>query len=444
MQPETRYARLGAEHIAYQVLGDGAIDVVFVPEWANHLELQWEQPACARFLERLGSYSRLIMFDKRGTGLSDPVRMSGVSGVEDWIDDMTAVLDTVGSQPAVLVGSGAGGPMTMLYAATFPDRVRRVVLLNTAARFVAADDYPIGLPAGRVKQAVRWTEDNWGTGATIAGAAPSVGDEAARTFHGRMQRQSASPSVAAAFQEIILGIDLREVLASLHLPTLVLHRSEDRLVSVEHGRYLGAHIPDAKYVELAGADHVYYYGDAEPLLREIQEFVTGCPAPVEPDRVLATMLFTDIVRSTDRNVELGDAHWRALLDRHDAAVRHELERFHGREINTVGDAFFAAFDSPSRAVRCAWAIRDAANSLGLHERAGMHTGEVEVRGDDYAGVAVTIASRVAALAEADEVLITRTVKDIIGGSDIRFVDRGTAVLRGVPDEWQLYAVKIDS
>jgi class 3 adenylate cyclase len=439
--PQTRYARVGDEFVAYQSQGDGPVDLMFVPEWTNHVELQWEEPACARFLDRLSSFSRLVLFDKRGTGLSDPVALDKVSGLEPWMDDVHAVLDAVDARDAVIVASGAGGPMAMLYAATHPDRTRALVLCNTAARLVTSDDYPYGLSPELVPRVLAWTRDTWGTGSTFPMGAPSAAADAhSKDFHARMQRQSASPGVAVAMQEMLLGVDVRSVLPALRMPVLVLHRSDDQLVSIEHGRYLAEHIDGARFVTLPGNDHLYYAGDADALLDEIQEFVTGARGTPEPDRVLATVLFTDIVGSTDVAVNLGDARWRMLLDRHDAVVRHQLERFRGREIDTTGDGFFATFDGPARALRCACAIRDAVRGIGLEVRVGVHTGEIEVRGSNYSGIGVNIGARVGAHAAAGEVLVTRTVVDLVAGSGIQFVDRGTARLKGVPGEWQLAAV----
>ncbi|HEX5095617.1 MAG TPA: adenylate/guanylate cyclase domain-containing protein [Acidimicrobiia bacterium] len=441
MAGRTEYARIGDASVAYQVVGDGNLDLVFVPEWMTHLELQWQEPACARFLERLASFARLILFDKRGVGLSDPIAVGEGSGLDPWMDDVNAVLDHAKSQRAAFVGTGAGGPMTMLYAASHPERVSALVCCNTGARFMQTDDYPYGAPAGIVEEAVQYTRDTWGSGQLFPMGAPSLATSpAAREFHARFQRQAAGPGVAAEMQRMVLGIDVRPILSSIQVPTLVVHRAEDALVDVAHGRYLAEHIPGATYVELPGEDHLYFAGDAGLLVQEIQTFVTGKPVEVEPDRVLATVLFTDIVGSTDRAVELGDRRWRDLLDRHDALVREQLMVFRGREIDTAGDGFFATFDGPARALRAACAIRDAVRTIGLDIRVGVHTGEVDVRGDTYSGIGVHIGARVGALAEAGEVLTTKTVADLVAGSGIAFADRGTHRLKGVPDDWQLMAV----
>jgi pimeloyl-ACP methyl ester carboxylesterase len=437
----TEYARLGDASVAYQVVGDGDLDVVFVPEWMTHLELQWQEPACARFLDRLAAFSRLIVFDKRGVGLSDPIAVGEGSGLDPWMDDVNAVLDAAKSERAAFIGTGAGGPMTMLYAASHPERVSALVCCNTGARFVQGDDYPFGAPAGIVDEAVAYTRDTWGSGALFPVGAPSLAEsDAARDFHARFQRQAAGPGVAADMQRTVLGIDVRPILSSIQAPTLVLHRTDDALVDVALGRYLAEHIPGVTYVELPGADHLYFAGDTTALLQEIQTFLTGTPVEIEPDRVLATVLFTDIVGSTDRAVQLGDARWRELLDRHDALVREQLMRFRGREIDTAGDGFFATFDGPARALRAACAIRDAVRTAGLDVRVGVHTGEIEVRGDTFSGIGVHIGARVGAQAQAGEVLTTRTVTDLVAGSGISFVDRGVHQLKGVPGDWQLAAV----
>jgi class 3 adenylate cyclase len=436
-----RYARVGDDHVAYQVVGNGPIDVVFVPEWASHLEVQWEDAACAHFLDRMASFCRLILFDKRGIGLSDPLGPRDGSGLEPWMDDVTAVLDAAESNAAALVGTGAGGPMTMLYAASHPARTTALVCCNTAARFVAAPDYPIGVDPQLIDDAIDFTRQSWGSGTLFAQGAPSLAaSRSAHEFHARMQRLAASPGVAATMQQILLEIDLRDVLPAIRSPTLVLHRRGDKLVDIAHGRYLADHIPGAQFIELAGDDHLFYAPDGDALVRGVQRFLTGATVELEPDRVLATVLFTDIVGSTEWASEMGDRRWRALLDRHDTAVRHQIERYRGREIDTTGDGFFATFDGPARALRCACAIRESVRALGLDVRIGVHTGEVEMRGENMSGIGVHIGARVGAQADAGEVLVTRTVKDLVAGSGIEFADRGPTRLKGVPDEWQLYAI----
>jgi class 3 adenylate cyclase len=389
----------------------------------------------------MASFCRLILFDKRGIGLSDPLGPREGSGLEPWMDDVTAVLDAVGSRRAALVGTGAGGPMTMLYAASHPARTRALVCCNTAARFVRASDYPTGVDPAMIDDAITFTRETWGTGALFTRGAPSLASSRpAREFHARMQRLAASPGVAASMQQVLLEIDMRDVLATIRSPTLVLHRRDDRLVDVAHGRYLADHIPDVKFVGLPGEDHLFYAPDGDALVREVQRFLTGATVDLEPDRVLATVLFTDIVGSTERASDIGDRRWRALLDRHDATVRHQIERYRGREVDTTGDGFFATFDGPVRALRCACAIQESVRALGLDVRIGVHTGEVELRGASLSGIGVHIGARVGAQAGPGEVLVTRTVKDLVAGSGIEFVDRGLTQFKGVPDAWQLYAI----
>ncbi len=442
MHPPTQYARVGREHVAFQVLGDGPIDVLFAAEWTNHVELQWEQPECARFLERLASFSRVILFDRRGTGLSDPTTHDPASGLEPWMDDFTAVLDGAGSKQAAIVATGASGPVALLFAATYPERTQSLVLCNTAARLLSDDDYPIGFPPDVVDVAVAWTRENWGKGSIFALGAPSAArDERAQELHARLQRMSASPGVAAEVQRMLLHVDVRGIVDTVHVPTLVLHRSGDLMYVPDHGKWLAEHIAGAQYVEVPGDDHVYYLGDTDALLGEMAEFLVGNREQVNVDRALFTMVFTDIVGSTERVAELGDAKWRVLLDRHDAVVRKALDRHRGREVNTAGDGFFAVFDGPARAVRCASAIRDDVRDLGLDVKVGVHTGEVETRGRDYAGMGVHVTARVCAIAEPGEVLVTSVVRDLLASSGIALRDRGPATLKGVPGEWQLSVVE---
>jgi pimeloyl-ACP methyl ester carboxylesterase len=440
MPPATRYARSADAHVAYQTFGGGP-DVVLVPEWASHVEVQWEEPRSARFLERLASFSRVVTFDKRGVGLSDPVRLDALPTLEEWMDDVRSVMDATQVEAAAVLGVGTGGPMSILFAATYPERCRALVLVNSYARIAAAPDYPFGVPAALARRGVEWSAETWGTGASFDLAAPSLrGEPSAREFHARLQRSSVSPGALAKMQAMLFGIDVRAVLGAVRVPTLVVHRADDRLVPVDHGRYLAQGIAGARYVELAGEDHAHYVGDIGELLDEVEEFLTGMRSGPEPDRVLATVLFTDIVGSTAKAVQIGDAAWRELIDRHDAIVRRELDRHRGREVHTAGDGFLAAFDGPARAIRCACAIRDAVRVLGIEVRAGVHTGEVDRRGTDLAGIAVHIGARVADQAGPGEVLVSRTVVDLVAGSGIRFLDRGIATLRGVPGEWQLSAV----
>jgi class 3 adenylate cyclase len=439
--PPTRYARSGDASIAYQVVGDGPIDLVLVLGFATHLELQWESPPLARFFERISSFSRMIVFDKRGTGLSDPV--TDVPTLEERIDDVRAVMDAAGSERAALLGISEGGPMSVLFAATHPERATALVLYGAMGRTTEAPDYPWASPAEALREAAaEFIAPSWGQDAqgTVELFAPSLlHDPATLAFTARMERSAASPAMVQRIFEMFLDIDVRAVLPTIHVPALVLHRRGDRVVSRHAGRELAAHIPGARYVELAGIDHVPWAGDAEAVLGEVEEFLTGSRSVPEPDRVLATVMFTDLVGSTQRAVELGDARWRELLSAHQAAVRRELARFRGREVKTLGDGCLATFDGPARAIRCGGAIAQAARSAGLEVRIGLHSGEVELMDGDVGGIAVHIAARIGALAAAGEVLVSSTVKDLVAGAGIRFVDRGARQLKGISDEWRVFA-----
>jgi pimeloyl-ACP methyl ester carboxylesterase len=439
--PTTRYAKSGDASIAYQVVGDGPIDVVLVLGFATHLELQWEWPPFARFLERISSFSRLIVFDKRGTGLSDPV--SVVPTLEQRIDDVRAVMDAAGSERATLFGISEGGPMSVLLAATHPERVSALVLHGAMGRTTEAPDYPWASPAEALREsAAEFIVPYWGrdTAGIVELFAPSFADDPqAVAFSARIERSAASPAMIQKIFEMFLDTDVRAVLPVIQVPTLVLHRRGDRVVNRRAGRELAAQIPHARYVELTGIDHLPWAGDAEAVLGEIEEFLTGTRSVPEPDRVLATLMFTDIVGSTERAAELGDARWRELLSAHQDVVRRELTRFRGREVKTLGDGCLATFDGPARAIRCGHAIAQAAGSLGLAVRVGLHSGEVELMEEDVGGIAVHIAARVGALAAPGEVLVSSTVKDLVAGSGIAFVDRGTQQLKGISDEWRLFA-----
>jgi len=443
VHPQTDYAKSGDVHIAYQVLGDGPVDLVFVPGFVSHVEHFWEDPSLARFLRRLASFSRLVFFDKRGTGLSDRVSEDAVPTLEERMDDVRAVMDAVGFERAAIFAPSDAGSMAILFAATYPERTTALVLYGTFPAGVKEPGYPWGAtPAHWEAAAERWQE-KWGRVVfALERFAPSkVGDERYREWFARLERLSASPGSAATLARMNGEIDVRHVLPSVSVPTLVLHRSGELVVSVHEGRYIAERIPDAKYVELDGVDHWPWLGDADAVIEEIQEFLTGTREPVEPDRVLATVLFTDIVSSTERAVEIGDRRWRDVLEDHHATVRRELSRFRGREIDTSGDGFFAIFDGPARAVRCACAITKGIKPLGLEVRAGLHTGECELFGEKVGGIAVHTCARVAAKATPGEVLVSRTVKDLVAGSGIEFVDRGIEHLKGIPGEWQLFAVK---
>jgi pimeloyl-ACP methyl ester carboxylesterase len=439
--PPTQYAKSGDTSIAYQVVGDGPIDLVLVLGFATHIELQWEGPPFARFCERLGGFSRLILFDKRGTGLSDPVQ--DVPTLEQRVDDVRAVMDAAGSERAALFGISEGGPMSVLFAATHPERTVSLVLHGGMARTTEAPDYPWASPADALREsAAEFIAPVWGQNpeGIVELFAPSfAGDPRTLEITARLERNAASPAMVQQIFEMFLGTDVREILPAIHVPTLVTHRRGDRVVNWRAGRDLAERIPGARYVELDGIDHLPWAGDSDAVIGEVEEFLTGARSEAEPDRVLATVMFTDIVGSTERAGELGDAHWRDLLEAHQQAVRRDIDQFRGREVKTLGDGSLALFDGPARAIQCGQAIAETARSLDLEERIGIHAGEIEVMDDDVGGIAVHIAARVGALAGAGEVLVTSTVKDLVAGSGIQFEDRGTEQLKGVPDEWRLYS-----
>jgi pimeloyl-ACP methyl ester carboxylesterase len=438
VRPHTQYAKSGDVHIAYQVLGAGQIDVVLVHGLLSHLDAFWDWPLHARFMERLGSFARVIVFDKRGVGLSD--RVADLPTFTERMDDVRAVMDAAGSERAAVFGVSEGAPMSALFAATHPERVPALVLYGGMARTTWAEDYPYGPPLEATMEAMgELVQPHFGGEVFLEMFAPSLeGDPVeAEAWHRRILA-AASPGTIEALWDMAVQIDVRPVLPSIRCPTLVMHRKGDRIASVHGARWMAEQIPGARYVELPGGDHFPWIGDQDAVLGEVEQFLTGIRAVTVPDSVLLTVLFTDIVGSTERAVELGDEAWRRLLDRHHELVRRYLERFQGREVDTAGDGFLATFDGPARAVRCAQALTDAVRELGLEIRAGVHTGEVELREDGVSGLAVHVGARVAALAQAGEVLVTRTVKDLVAGSGITFTDRGTHELKGVPDEWQLY------
>lgn len=438
--PTTKYARSGDVHIAYQLVGEGLHDLVLVPGWVSHIEYAWEEPSFSYFLMRLASFSRLILLDRRGTGLSD--RVTELPTLEQRMDDIRAVMDAAGSERAALFGISESGPMCLMFAATYPARTRALVLFNTFARLLRAPDYPIGLPDAVLGRFLERIEETWGTGTISAEVfAPShAQDERFRQSWARFERFAASPGGMNALMRMLRETDARQTLSVIRVPTLVVHREGDQVARVEGGRYIAERIHGAKYVQLPGSDHFAWVGNADALLDEVQEFLTGVRRGPEPDRVLATVMFTDIVGATERAVELGDRRWRDLLESHYAAVREQLARFRGHEIDTAGDGFLATFDGPARGVHCACAVVRDARRLGLDTRVGLHTGEFEVMGDKLSGIAVHTGARIASLAGAGEVLVSGTVKDLVAGSGIMFEDRGARILKGVPGEWRLYAV----
>jgi class 3 adenylate cyclase len=438
--PVTHYAKSGDAHIAYQVFGSGTTDLVLVPGFISHIENYWEHPDVARWLLRLGNFARVIMFDKRGTGLSDPAP-STTQPLEERMDDVLAVMDAVGSERAVLFGASEGGPLAALFAAAHPERCVSLVLYGVCARWLQAPDYPAGRPPEVARLfSERWIE-GWGTGGSLQVLAPSrSADPEFRRWWGRFERSSVRPALVRPIIETIEQTDIRDVLPAIRVPTLVLHRSGDRLIDVANGRYLSAQIPNARYVELRGEDHMYFAGDADGLLDEVQEFVTGSRGHGEGDTVLATVMFTDIVQSTELAAQLGDARWRHLLEDHHRVVQHLVAAYRGQIVRSTGDGILATFDGPARAIRCALAVVDAARRLNLDLRAGLHTGELELAGDDLAGVTVHIGARITDLAEPSEVLVSGTVRDLVVGSNLSFEFRGIEALKGVPGEWRLFTV----
>lgn len=437
--PEIRYARSGDVQIAYEVVGDGPIDILLVPAWASNIELYWEDPRASHLNRRLASFSRLILFDKRGTGLSD--RLGGSPTLEARMDDVRAVMDAVGSERAVLVGFWEGGPMSALFAATYPERVTALVLYGMMAAHTWSPEHPWAPTPEANESATAAVEANWGRGRTVERLAPSLAhDEGFRRWWARLERNSLSPGGAAQMFRLNTAIDVRAILPTIRVPTLVLHRTGDKMVPIDAGRYVAGEIPGARFVELPGADHLTFVGDAEAFASEVQEFLTGVRPIPELERVLTTVLFADIVGSTERAAALGDRAWHELLSAFRVVMRAQLDRFRGHEVDTAGDGFFATFDGPARAIRCALAARDAVRSLGLEIRCGLHTGEIELASDHVAGIAVHIGARIMGLASAGEVVVSSTVKDLVLGSGIGFADRGTHQLKGVPDAWRAFVV----
>ncbi len=442
-RPTTQYTKAGSLNIAYQVFGEGEFDLVYVPAFVSNVELAWDEPLCARFLTRLASFSRVITFDKRGTGMSDRLGPHATQALEERLDDMLAVLAAADSERPAVLGSSEGGNLAVLFASSYPQRTRALVTAGIFAARIWAEDYPWAPTPDDREREIRDIEATWGSDDFVDQLAPSVaGDAAVRHRLANYFRQSASPGAAAQLFRINTRIDVREALPLIQAPTLVLHRTGDRDANVQEGRYIASRIPNAVFKELPGEDHIPWAGDADAMLDEIESFLTGVRGPSTFDRALSTVLFTDLVSSTATATELGDGAWRALLERHDALVRSHIDRYRGRLIKLTGDGSLATFDGPSRAVECALALKDAVRELGLGSRAGAHTGEIELRGDDIGGVAVHVAARVAAAAEPNEVLVTRTVTDLTSGSRLRFDDRGVRELEGLSGRWQLFTASL--
>lgn len=444
MRPTTKFAKLGNDRVGYQVLGQGPVDLVFLTGMSSHIDLRWEEPLNEYFLHRLASFSRVILFDRRGTGVSDPVPSDHLPTWEEWADDMRVVLDAVGSERAAIMAWFDGGPMAMLFAATYPERTAALVLAHTAARYVRADDYPEGFAPEVAEQLLRMVGELWGTDGFASIAAPSRSeDDGFRQRYGRYLRAAARPREAAAQLQNLLAADVRHVLPLIQCPTLVLSRSGYRMVSMDQARYLAEHIPEARLVELPGMDGILVTEHASEILDRIEEFLGRIPGGSVPDRVLATVLFTDIVNSTDRAAAMGDRRWKAVLETHDEIARDQITRFQGRFIESTGDGILATFDRPGRAIQAARAIQESIRALGIDIRAGLHAGEIELRegGHRVGGIAIHIANRVTAIALAGEILVSSTVKDLVVGSGVEFTDRGVHELKGVPGAWRLFAVE---
>lgn len=436
MEPQIQYAKSGDLNIAFQVVGNGPLDLVWVPPFTSNLEIGWELPSYRHFFERLGSFSRVIIFDKRGTGLSDRVPIDEIPTLEERMDDIRAVMDHAGSKRAALFGNSEGSSVAAVFAATYPERTMALIAYSSFVGFSVLRQ--IEEPVQRFFGGL---EEFWGQGLVLPIFAPArVGDEPFRRWCARYERMAASPGAAAALLRMNLEIDITPVLPTIRVPTLVLHDVVGLPILADADRYLAQNIPGAKYVEVPGGYHWPWMGESDMLLDEVQEFLTGVRPGPDPDRVLATILFTDIVGSTETTANMGDRRWKSLLGAYYASGRKELERFRGREVKTMGDGLLATFDGPARAIRCACAMREAAGPLGIEMRAGLHTGECEVMGEDITGIAVDIGARVVAEATSGEVLVSSTVKDLVAGSGLEFEDRGSHRLKGVPDDWRLFAV----
>jgi class 3 adenylate cyclase len=441
VQPETRYARLGADRVAYQVLGEGPPDLVMTTGNYSHVDMVWEDPGIALFLRTLASFSRLIVFDRRGTGASDPLPPGALPPWEAYAQDLTAVLDAVGSQQAALLAQLDASPMALFFAGTRPERTGALILVNAAAKFQADDDYPIGVPAAVAEALLAQFDQLWGTEAMAAMFAPSrAGDQRFCRWFARFQRAIASPRVVQAFLRANLEMDARPILPLIQAPTLVLHRRDYQFIPLANGRYLAEHMPGARLVELAGTEQSLFWETPQLALDHIERFLTGVRRVAPPTRMLATVVFTDIVGSTQQAGELGDRRWRELLNVHDELTGRLVEEFGGRLVKTTGDGILATFDGPGRAIHCAVALKEELAGIGVQLRAGLHTGEVELRDDDLGGIAVHVAARVMAAAQPDEILVSRTVRDLAAGADITLEDRGMYLLKGIDGDWQLHAV----
>ncbi len=442
VEPETGYALLDGQQIAYQIIGDGLVDIVVAPAWFSAFDIEWQEPQLRMFLQRLGSFARLIRFDRRGSGASDPLDSDVLPPWESFAEDIACVMDEVGSEKAFLWGDGEGGPLSILFAASHPDRVSGLILFHTSARFLADSDYEIGMPAEYVEELIEQLVEDWGTGEDIAQMVPSRADDPEFVaWMARFMRASATPSAVRKYMEAGIRADVRGALPMIDQPTLVLHPADSDLLSVEHGRYLVEHLANGRLVELSGPpDAIPAFALADQVVSETQRFVTGAPAPPRVERALATVLFTDIVSSTEMVSEVGDHQWRRLLDLHDEAVRRDIAGHSGKLVKNTGDGILATFDGPGRAVGFASALRSDLSQVGLSIRTGIHTGEIEHRNGDIGGIAVHLGARIMAAAGAGEILVSLTVKDLVIGSSLAFEDKGMHELKGIEEQWQLYSV----
>ena len=439
MIPETKYAKSGEINIAYQCIGNGPLNLICVIGWVSNVEYMWEEPTLSSFLKRLASFSRLIIFDKRGTGLSD--RVKELPTLELRIDDMRAVMDATGTEKAALFGISEGGSMCALFAATYPERTIALIMCGSFAKRIWDPEYPWAPTQDERQKFFDAITNGWGGSVDIETIAPSMANNVRfKKWWATYLRRSTSPGDALAFAKMNTEIDIRNVLPSIHVPTLILHRKGDLDSNIEEARYMARKIPGARLIEFEGIDHIPWVGDTNPMLDEIELFFTGGLKEIESERVLKTVLFTDVVGSTEKAMELGDSAWHHLLESHNAFIRKEFQRFNGQEVKSTGDGFFATFNGPARAIRCACSINEGMRQLGIKIRAGLHTGECEILGNDFGGIAVHTGARVMSTAKPGEVLVSSTVKDLVAGAGINFKSKGLYELKGVPGEWELFSV----
>lgn len=441
-RPETRYAEVGDAHVAYQVFGEGSLDVVYVPGFASAIDAQWDVPGVCRFFERMASYARVIVFDRRGSGSSDHLPLDALPTWEEWAEDLRAVLDAAGSERAAIVAEFESGPWGLLFAASHPERTNALVLWNSFAKYLRSDDFPFGADPARFEDLAQRTKRLWGSLDMVRILNPSLADDpVAGPAFARVLRASATPRAAAAMYRYWGTLDARDALRLINVPTLIMRRSTLPVMNVEVARHLAQSIKGARYVEVPGSDVFIWANEDDGTQEALEEFLTGAPPSRSSERIFATVVFTDIVGATERLVSVGDRRWKGLLGQHDRILKDQIERARGRLVDSTGDGVLATFDGPARAIRCAMAIRDALREIGLQIRVGIHAGEIEIRdGSDVGGFAIHLAARVMALAGADEILCSRTVRDLVAGSGLVFKDRGTHALKGFPDAWDLYAV----